>query len=86
MYQQTKRICGVQNDSNIDAPKNLVPTKHIKSITMGTTVATNALLERQGARCALLISKGFRDLLRINTQSRANIFDIETNNFATFIF
>ena len=77
MYQQTKRICGVQNDSNIDAPKNLVPTKHIKSITMGTTVATNALLERQGARCALLISKGFRDLLRINTQSRANIFDIE---------
>ena len=44
---------------------------------MGTTVATNALLERQGAKCALLISKGFRNLLRINTQSRANIFDLE---------
>ena len=34
---------------------------------MGTTVATNALLERKGARCALLISKGFRDGLA-NTQ------------------
>jgi 5-oxoprolinase (ATP-hydrolysing) len=32
---------------------------------MGTTVATNALLERKGARTALLITKGFKDLLKI---------------------
>ena len=38
---------------------------------MGTTVATNALLERKGARCALQISKGFRDGLA-NTQSCKN--------------
>jgi len=54
-----------------------VPTKHIARITMGTTVATNALLERQGARCALLITKGFGNLLKINNQTRSNIFDLE---------
>jgi 5-oxoprolinase (ATP-hydrolysing) len=41
---------------------------------MGTTVATNALLERKGARTLLLISKGFRDALKIGYQARPNIF------------
>lgn len=36
---------------------------------MGTTVATNALLERKGERCALLITKGFKDLLKIGAVS-----------------
>ncbi|KAG9841318.1 hydantoinase B/oxoprolinase, partial [Aureobasidium melanogenum] len=49
---------------------------HIESIRMGTTVATNALLERKGARSALLITKGFKDLLLIGNQSRPNIFDL----------
>ncbi|OAX82315.1 hypothetical protein ACJ72_03337 [Emergomyces africanus] len=48
----------------------------IESIRMGTTVATNALLERKGARSALLITKGFKDLLVIGNQSRPNIFDL----------
>jgi 5-oxoprolinase (ATP-hydrolysing) len=52
-------------------------TSQIKSIRMGTTVATNALLERQGERTALLTTKGFRDLLHIANQSRPNIFDLE---------
>ena len=43
---------------------------------MGTTVATNALLERKGERMALVITKGFRDVLQIGNQSRANIFDL----------
>jgi 5-oxoprolinase (ATP-hydrolysing) len=55
----------------------LVTTKSIGSIRMGTTVATNALLERNGARMALLITKGFTDLLEIGNQSRPNIFDLE---------
>ena len=42
----------------------------------GTTVATNALLERKGERMALVISQGFRDLLHIGNQSRPNIFDL----------
>jgi len=44
---------------------------------MGTTVATNALLERKGAKLGLLITKGFRDLLEIGNQSRLEIFDLE---------
>ncbi|KIY95942.1 5-oxoprolinase (ATP-hydrolysing) [Monoraphidium neglectum] len=43
---------------------------------MGTTVATNALLERKGERSALLVSKGFPDLLHIGNQSRPDIFDL----------
>lgn len=53
-----------------------VPTKNIGSIRMGTTVATNALLERDGARMALLITKGFADLLEIGNQARPDIFDL----------
>ncbi|CEN61262.1 Putative 5-oxoprolinase [Aspergillus calidoustus] len=44
------------------------------SIRMGTTVATNALLERKGERHALLVTKGFKDALRIGTQSRPKLF------------
>lgn len=54
----------------------LLDLHHIESIRMGTTVATNALLERKGARSALLITKGFQDLLFIGNQSRPNIFDL----------
>ena len=43
---------------------------------MGTTVAANALLERSGAPCALLITKGFGDLLRIGKQNRPKLFDL----------
>src|SRR6059036_1921870 len=46
----------------------------IASVKMGTTVATNALLERKGERTLLLISKGFRDALRIGYQARPKIF------------
>ena len=48
----------------------------IEWIRMGTTVATNALLERKGVRMALLITKGFKDLLHIGNQSRPKIFDL----------
>lgn len=44
---------------------------------MGTTVATNALLERKGDKVALLISAGLRDTLEIGNQSRPKIFDLE---------
>src|SRR3954451_20802994 len=51
-----------------------IPPGHIAAIKMGTTVATNALLERKGERTLLLITKGFRDALRIGYQARPNIF------------
>jgi 5-oxoprolinase (ATP-hydrolysing) len=43
---------------------------------MGTTVATNALLERKGDRVAFLVTKGFRDILLIGNQTRPNLFDL----------
>lgn len=49
---------------------------HIGCLRMGTTVATNALLERKGARSVLFTTKGFRDLLKIGDQSRPAIFDL----------
>lgn len=49
----------------------------IEAVKMGTTVATNALLERKGARVALLITEGFGDLLRIGTQARPRLFDLD---------
>ena len=48
----------------------------INWIRMGTTVATNALLERKGERIALVINQGFKDLLYIGNQSRPHIFDL----------
>ncbi len=54
-----------------DAP---IPSEQITVIKMGTTVATNALLERKGDRTLLLITKGFQDALRIGYQNRPDIF------------
>ncbi|MDJ0843436.1 hydantoinase/oxoprolinase family protein [Crocosphaera sp.] len=51
-----------------------IPTDTIEVVKMGTTVATNALLERKGDRTVLLITKGFKDALRIGYQNRPNIF------------
>ncbi|MEM5500587.1 hydantoinase B/oxoprolinase family protein [Ahrensia kielensis] len=51
-----------------------VPSEKIGTVRMGTTVATNALLERKGDKTLLLITKGFRDALRIAYQARPDIF------------
>ena len=53
-----------------------IDPKYIDWIRMGTTVATNALLERKGERMALVITEGFHDLLHIGNQTRQNIFDL----------
>ncbi len=55
-------------------PDAAIPTEQIDAVKMGTTVATNALLERKGDRTVLIITKGFREALRIGYQNRPNIF------------
>ncbi|KAF2676536.1 hypothetical protein K458DRAFT_396842 [Lentithecium fluviatile CBS 122367] len=52
-------------------------TSKIESIRMGTTVATNALLERKGEDIAMVVTKGFKDCLAIGNQSRPNIFALD---------
>ena len=54
--------------------QEIIPNQAIDVVKMGTTVATNALLERKGDRVVLLITKGFKDALRIGYQNRPNIF------------
>ena len=70
-----RRILEEYNGEKI--PRNSkIPTDKIEWIRMGTTVATNALLERKGERIALCVTRGFRDLLYIGKQARPNIFDL----------
>ena len=54
-----------------------IPEGAIDAVKMGTTVATNALLERKGDRTLLLITQGMRDLLRIGYQNRPRLFDLK---------
>ena len=53
----------------------LVPSGTISAVKMGTTVATNALLERKGDRTLLMITQGLGDLLRIGYQNRPRMLD-----------
>ena len=52
------------------------PIRGVDAVKMGTTVATNALLERKGDRTALVVNRGFRDALRIGYQTRPRLFDL----------
>jgi 5-oxoprolinase (ATP-hydrolysing) len=57
------------------APGEPITPLQVAGVKMGTTVATNALLERKGERTVLVITRGFRDALKIATQARPRLFD-----------
>jgi len=57
------------------SPTDPIPPGAVEVVRMGTTVATNALLERAGDRTVLIITKGFADALRIGYQNRPKLFD-----------
>ncbi|WP_353147918.1 hydantoinase B/oxoprolinase family protein [Pollutimonas bauzanensis] len=65
---------GIKRILNV-APGGIVPVEQIECVKMGTTVATNALLERKGERTVLVTTAGFRDALRIAYQNRPRLFD-----------
>lgn len=67
--QGIRELMGVQSTEPI-------PSHNIEEVRMGTTVATNALLERKGERVALFITQGYADALRIGYQARPRIFDL----------
>ena len=56
-----------------DAP---IPAERVEAVRMGTTVATNALLERKGERTLLVVTRGLADQLRIGYQNRPRLFDL----------
>ena len=67
-------VAGIRALLGVPEPAPL-PADRIEAVRMGTTVATNALLERAGERTVLVITKGFGDALRIGYQDRPRIFD-----------
>ncbi len=64
-----RRMLGLASDAPI-------PGEQLAAVKMGTTVATNALLERKGDPTVLFITRGFKDALRIGYQARPRIFDL----------
>lgn len=76
-----RQILEIATGSEIPRGTPIDPTP-IEFIRMGTTVATNALLERKGESVALIITKGFRDILRIGNQARPHIFDLSVHRLS----
>src|SRR5689334_3122925 len=66
-------VQGIRDVLGLNANEPM-PANAISSVKMGTTVATNALLERSGERTALVITRGFADALRIGYQNRPKLF------------
>ena len=54
-----------------------VPVSELEYFGHGTTVATNMIIERKGAKTALITTKGFRDLLEIGRQTRPSLYDVQ---------
>ena len=71
------RDAAVQGIREVMGVGDRFPQGAIRAVKMGTTVATNALLERKGERVLLVITSGFRDLLQIGYQTRPRLFDLE---------
>ncbi len=72
-HYEDAAIQGIRDAMDVKADEP-IPAKKIAAVKMGTTVATNALLERQGERTLLVITKGFADALEIGYQARPDIF------------
>ena len=70
--------------SIITGIKELNPSK-MATIAHGSTVATNALLERKGAKTALVITKGFEDIIEIGRQTRPDLFDLQQDKPDTLV-
>ncbi len=69
-------VAGIRETLGLE-PGAAVPPGVIEAVKMGTTVATNALLERKGERVLLLVNRGFADMLRIGNQARPRLFDLD---------
>jgi 5-oxoprolinase (ATP-hydrolysing) len=78
-------VSGAYEDAGVEAMRRLMrvapgapfPAHKVAAIKLGTTVATNALLERKGARTLLVVTRGFADALVIGDQARPNLFALD---------
>ncbi|CAB3807117.1 hypothetical protein LMG28688_06484 [Paraburkholderia caffeinitolerans] len=73
---QDAAVAGIRHLLGLRAGEPITP-RDVEMVKMGTTVATNALLERKGEPVALITTRGFRDVLRIAYQNRPRLFDLD---------
>ncbi|MCC2276650.1 hydantoinase B/oxoprolinase family protein [Streptomyces sp. ET3-23] len=73
-HHRDAAVSGIRQTLGL-GPDDPVPADRIAVVKMGTTVATNALLERKGTPTVLVVTEGFRDALRIAYQNRPRLFD-----------
>ncbi|WP_321871204.1 hydantoinase B/oxoprolinase family protein [Paraburkholderia tropica] len=71
-------VAGIRHLLGLRTDESITPAL-VEVVKMGTTVATNALLERKGEPVALVTTRGFRDVLRIAYQNRPRLFDLDIN-------
>lgn len=69
-------VAGIRHLLGLRADEPITP-RDVEMVKMGTTVATNALLERKGEAVALVTTRGLRDVLRIAYQNRPRLFDLD---------
>ncbi|OED39332.1 methylhydantoinase [Chromatiales bacterium (ex Bugula neritina AB1)] len=65
--------------------QHAIPHQQIVRLSHGTTVGTNALIQRKGSRVALITTQGFRDLLEIGRQTRPHMYDLQKDHPAPLI-
>jgi len=75
-HYQDAAVAGIRHLLELNIDEAITP-QWVETVKMGTTVATNALLERKGESTALFITQGFRDALRIAYQNRPRLFDLD---------
>ena len=69
VFETISQVVGLESNE-------LLSSKIIEEIRVGTTLGTNALLERKGSKTAFLVTKGFEDILRISHQTRSSLFSL----------
>ena len=67
------------------AQRGVLDLKDIRRLCHGTTVATNALIQRRGGKIALITTEGFRDLLEIGRQTRPHMYDLQVDQAAPLV-
>jgi N-methylhydantoinase A len=80
---RTHKIASTPDDparAILQGLRALAPAGGLSLLAHGTTVATNALIQRQGAEVALITTAGFRDLLEIGRQTRPKIYDLKADH------
>ena len=69
-------LAGIKKLLGLNTKNAPIPTEKISGIKMGTTIATNALLERSGSNTVFVTTKGFKDILIIGDQTRSKLFNL----------